>query len=190
MREKALFDRRIGDDRPMALPHPWDQVPLDAAALEVVEDFVRNDALQALLEPRELREVFDVEVADAGVADLLRAEQRVETRERLLERNVAAPVQEIQVDAIGSEPRETPLARRGHAPSCRVLRIELGHDKDVVTPAGDRFADDPLRAAIGVHLGRVDQRHAEIDAEPERGNFGLPRASVLAHAPRALTEHR
>ncbi|MCZ8101307.1 MAG: hypothetical protein O9345_14155 [Burkholderiaceae bacterium] len=31
-------------------------------------------------------------------------------------------------------------------------------DERTVAEAGDRFADDPLRAAVGVHLGGVDQR--------------------------------
>ena len=41
----------------------------------------------------------------------------------------------------------------------------LAHEEDLVAPALDRLAGDLLGDAVGVHLGGVDQRHAEIEAE-------------------------
>src|SRR6267143_6959075 len=83
--EQSLFNRRICDDRAMPPAHPGQKVPLDAAPLEVVEHLVRGDALEPALETRELLHVVDVEVADSGVADLLRLEEIGESREGLLQ---------------------------------------------------------------------------------------------------------
>ena len=84
VRKQAFLDRRVRDDRPMAFPHPGDEVPLDAASLEVVQHLVRDDTRQSVLEPRELVHVGDVEVAHARVADLLRLQQVVKSGESLL----------------------------------------------------------------------------------------------------------
>ena len=47
-----------------------------------------------------------------------------------------------------------------------------------------------LGAAAGIHLRRVDQRHAEIDAELQRRDLIGVAALVLAHLPGALAERR
>ena len=49
----------------------------------------------------------------------------------------------------------------------------------------DGLGDDLLGAAVAVHLGGVDQSHAELDAEPHRGCLLGGAAAVLAHVPGA-----
>ena len=44
--------------------------------------------------------------------------------------------------------------------------------------------------AVAVHLGRVDQGHAEIEAEPQRRDLVGGAAPVVAHVPGALAERR
>ena len=51
-----------------------------------------------------------------------------------------------------------------------VLRIDLADQEDLVAAALDRLADHFLGAAVAIHFGRVDQRQAEIEAEPQRGD--------------------
>src|SRR5438270_13930954 len=174
----------------MPLSHPPQKIPLDAAPLEVVEHLVGHDALETAFQPRELLHVVDVEVADSRLADLLRFEQVSESGERLLERRVAAPVKEVEVDLLDIEPAESSIASRGHAVRRGVLWIELRHDEHLVATTRDRFTDNPLGAAIGVHLRGVDQRHPEVDPGPQRRDLALALARVFAHTPRPLAEDR
>ena len=50
--------------------------------------------------------------------------------------------------------------------------------------------DDLLGAAAAIHLGGVDQGHAEIDPEPHRRRLVGGAAPVLAHMPGPLAERR
>jgi hypothetical protein len=52
-----------------------------------------------------------------------------------------------------------------------------------------RFGNDQFGAAAAVHLGRVDQRQAELDSGLKGGDFGGEPAAVFPHAPGPLAEH-
>ncbi len=158
--------------------------------LEIEQHLVRDDPLEAVLQARELAKIVDVEVADAGVADLSLGEELGEAVDRLAERHVAPPVQEVEVEAVRREASQAALARLAHPFARPVLRIELAHQEDLFAAARDRLADDPFGAAVGVHLGGVDERHAEIEPGPERGDLTPPVRAVLAHAVGALAEDR
>jgi hypothetical protein len=97
-------------------------------------------------------------------------------------------MQEIEVDPVGPETLQAPLARGDGAGVCGVLRQHLGDDKALIAASLDGLRHDHLGLAI--ELGRVDQRHAEIEPELQRRDllFSPPRA--LAHAPSALAELR
>ena len=189
VRQQTLLDRRVRDDRPTPLAHPGDEIPLDAASFEVVQDLVRHEALEATFDPGELLHVVDVEIAHARIADLLRLEEILESRERLPEWHLAAPVKKVEVDLLGIEPAETSVAGHGHALARGVLGIELRHDEHLIAAARDRLADDALGAAICIHLRRVDEVHSEIDPGAQRGDFARALALVFSHTPRALAEH-
>ena len=134
--------------------------------------------------------VVGVEIADAIVEDFSGLLERGERFERLRQRLAAAPVQQIDVEAVGLEPLEAALAGRDGAAPRGVVRIDLADQAYFVAPARDRLGDDLLGAAFAVHLGGVDQRDAEIEPELQRGDLGVERAALLAHAPGALAEHR
>src|SRR5207249_9012806 len=70
----SLHDALPIYDRQPAPPAPGQEVVLDPAAQQVVEDLVRGDA-DAVPHSRELLHVRDVEVADAGMTDLRRAKE-------------------------------------------------------------------------------------------------------------------
>src|SRR5207247_2281535 len=81
----------------------------------------------ATLDPGELLHVVDVEVAHTRVADLLRFEEILESRERLFEWHVAAPVEKVEVDLLDVQTAESSIAGRRHgsargSPSVGVLR--------------------------------------------------------------------
>src|SRR6185369_3366392 len=69
-----------------------------------------------------------------------------------------------------------------------IVGKHLADDEDLVAASFDGFADDFLGAAIAVHLGSVDQRHADLETKLDRGHFLPAFARVLAHAPGALAE--
>ena len=92
-------------------------------------------------------------------------------------------MQEIEVEAVRRETSQAALARLAHPLARPVLRIELAHQEDLFAAARNRLADDPFGAAVGVHLGGVDERHAEIEPGPERGDLPPPVRAVLAYSP-------
>src|SRR6185369_9622027 len=52
-----------------------------------------------------------------------------------------------------------------------------------LAPAADRLADQPLGGTVAVHLGGVDQGHAEVDAGLQRGDLRRPAGGLFAHHP-------
>jgi hypothetical protein len=138
----------------------------------------------------ELLQVGNVEVADAPVPDLARADQRFKARQRLGQRNGATPVQEIEVDLVGPEALQAAIAG-GHRPDRRrMARQDLADQEDLVAASGDRLADQLLGRAGAIHLGCVDQEHAELDTEAQRRDLLRSRPPAFAQIPRALPEHR
>lgn len=103
---------------------------------------------------------------------------------------VSAPVQQIEIDAIGAQPFETALARLDRACQAGIPGIDLADDENLVAPAPDRLADDLFCATVAVHFGGVDQRHAEIDAGPQAFDLRFGMAGILAHRPGSLAERR
>ncbi len=69
-----------------------------------------------------------------------------------------------------------------------MVRQHLADEKDFVAPAGDRLANHLLRAAVGVHLGGVDQRHAQVQPQLQGGNLVRTPLLLFTHSPGALAE--
>ena len=97
-------------------------------------------------------------------------------------------MQEIEVDAVSAEPLQTPLAGSHGACVCRVLWQHLGHDEALVTPPLDSLGNDKL--CVGIKLGGVDQRHAEIEPKLQRRDLLTAAPPAFAHVPGALAELR
>jgi hypothetical protein len=70
------------------------------------------------------------------------------------------------------------------------VRVDLADQEDLVAAAGDGLADHFLGAALAIHLGGIDQRHAEVEPEPQRRHHVGVAAARLAHAPGAEPEDR
>ena len=112
------------------------------------------------------------------------------TRPRSRPRASPAPVQQVEVEPVGpsrsrlrSQAALVPRARR-------VLGQDLADQEDLVPAPRDRLGDHALGAARAVHLGGVDQGHAEVEAEAERSCFRRRLPPALAHVPGALAERR
>src|SRR6185436_3462635 len=106
LEEPALLDRRVGDYWNPALAAPGHQREFDAAARQVIEHLIGRDGIAAV-KRAEFFEVCDVEITHTPVADLAVLNKRAEPRHRFLERDILAPMQQVQVEAIGSEPPKT-----------------------------------------------------------------------------------
>ncbi len=187
--QRPLAQRRIGHHHDAAPAALLEQLPFDAAAAEVIEHLVGR-AVLALRHARQLVHVVDVEVAHAPGVDLAVLLQGLEGLHRLGQRIGAAPMQEIEIEPIRLEPLQAALAG-GNRPLARgVVRIDLADEEEIVAPPGDGLADDGLRHAFAVHLGRIDQPHAELDPQLHRRQLGRPLGRALAHAPGAEPQHR
>ncbi len=99
-------------------------------------------------------------------------------------------MQQVKIDPVGLEPLQAALAGLDHALLRGVVRQHLADDEQPVAMPGDGAADDLLGGAAAVHLGRVDQIHAEVDAELQGGLLVGGAAAVLAHMPGAEAEGR
>jgi hypothetical protein len=146
---------------------------------------------------KELVHVRDVEVADTPSADPAPIAQVLERLDRLFERDIAAPVQQVAVEVVETEPLEASLARRGGGARAGVVRVDLADDEELVARhraraqrSGERLADDPFGAAFAVHLGGVDDAPAHVDRGANGSDLALSPRRRLAHPPGAEAERR
>ena len=173
----------------MAPAKPRQQIELDAASGQVVEDLVGGDFLP-VSEAASFFHVRCVEVAHSERDDFAGEPKLRECLERFGERDRAAPVQQAQVNGVDAKPAQAPFAGGDGAASCGIVRIDLADQKYFVTPAANRFANQLLGGALTVHLGGIDQRHPQIDPALKRSKLVGSPALVLAHIPRTKAERR
>ena len=142
-----MAERAVGDDRDAVLLAPGDHGVLDGALLEMVEDLVAGDAALRRRSRRASSRSGIIEIAHAPGEDLPFAPKLLEGRERLLQRVVTPPVQEVAVQPVGLEARERPLAGRDRPAPRGILREDLGDQEDLVASPGDRLGDQILGGA-------------------------------------------
>src|SRR6185437_6637511 len=75
-------------------------------------------------------------------------------------------MKEIEIKPVGAEPLQAALAGGHRAAAGGIVRVDLADQEDLVAAAGDDLADHFLGAALAIHLGGIDQRHAEGEPEP------------------------
>ena len=128
-------------------------------------------------------------VRTAALADLASLDQAVHRAKRIGNRHTRIGLMQlVEIDVIGAKALQAPFASGQRAGVARVRREHFGHEVEVVAPARDRAPDDLLGPAITVHLRRVDQARAEIEAERQRGDLLRAGRGVLPHAPRPQSE--
>jgi hypothetical protein len=99
-------------------------------------------------------------------------------------------VQQVEVDVVGGEAAEASLACRDRPEPRGVGGQHLGDEKDLVSPSSDCISDEDLGVAVGVHLGGVDDRHAEVESEAQCRDLVPLSRRVLRHVPASLSEDR
>ena len=154
---------------------PWNDAVLDGAFLQMIQHLVAGD--RALV--RDLchsGKIVGVEIADAPGADLAGGFQFLEGGDRLDERRLAAPVQQIAIEVVGAETLQRTLARLDGAPLRSVAWQHLGNQEHVVAPALDGIGHDQF--GVVIHLGSVDMGHAKVEAVTQRRRRGGAIAAV------------
>jgi len=117
----------------------------------VIEDLVRR-ARAPVGHPGKLVQVVDVEVRHAPARDLSVALQALEGLDRLGQRDVAAPVEQVEIQARDAQALEAALARRDGRTLPGVVRVDLRDDEDLVAPALDRLSNDFARSVVSAIL--------------------------------------
>ena len=77
------------------------------------------------------------------------------------------------------------LAGGRHTCAAGMVGIDLADQEHALAPPSDRFTNQLLGSPFAVHLGGIDQRHAQIDAALKRGDFFSARRALLADHPGA-----
>jgi hypothetical protein len=183
--EVAAAEGRVAHHRDAVLLAPGQHGVLDGPLVQVVEDLIARDPVR----PRDGEgavEILDVEVADAPGQDLARPAQVLEARDRLRQRVLARPVQQVAVQPIRPQAAERGLAGPGDAPARRVARHHLRDEEHLLAAIRDGGGDDRLRVAV--HLRGVDMGHAGVDPGPQRPDRVRPVRTV--DVPRALADDR
>jgi hypothetical protein len=101
------------------------------------------------------------------VADHPGIHQREEPLQRLRQRHLAAPVQEIQVEPVGAEAAQARLTSGHRAQSSGMLRQHLANEEHLIATSRDRLTHQDFGFALGIHLGRIDQGQAQVQPDAE-----------------------
>ena len=186
--QRAAVDRRVRHERHAPLAAPRQQVELGLAAREVVEHLVGRDPSPPATATSSAR---------SSASKLLTPQWRIlpsafSSRECLdgLRERVAARASAAGRGRSGRSGGARGCARRRRFVPSRLAFVgqHLADEEDLVPAPVDRVADELLGGAVAVHLGRVDQRQAELEAEPERAKLLRAGGPLLAHLPRPLAE--
>src|ERR1700687_2437584 len=122
--QPPLLDRRIGHDRDVSVTATRHQIVLDAAPGEVIENLVGRN-FRAAVEAPKLDHVYHVEIADAPIANFSCIDQCGKGVERFLQGYVAAPVQQIEIEVVGSKAPQAMLARIDCPGPCGIFGEDL-----------------------------------------------------------------
>src|SRR5258707_5779827 len=146
-RETPVAEGAVPDHSHVVRLTPGEDFVLDGALLQMVEYLVADETLvpgwtieTEVQDVPGLFEIGHVEVAHAPGADLPIATQLLEGRERVLQRVLATPVQEVAVEIIGIEAGKRPPAGRDRAAARGIIGQDPGGPADPVAPPGNRPA--------------------------------------------------
>jgi len=110
-RKTPVPERAIADHGDVVHLTPGEHGVLDGARLQMVEDLIADQTTISSNVP-DLFKVRHIEVTDAPGEDLTLMLQLLEGRDRLLQRVLAAPVQQVSIQPVGFQARERLLT--GH----------------------------------------------------------------------------
>ena len=183
----AVAQRAIGHDGHTMVCAPGQQLIFNAATADVVEHLIDRTVTPARHLPQ-LLHIVGVKVGDTPVANLASGLQDFQRRNRLRQRRMATPVQQVQVNAVHAQPLAAEFKRAHHPLTAGIHGQHLADQKRLRLqrgPVPQGVANQLFGQAIAIHLGRVDQCHAQLQAGQQGGLFSLPAASALTQIPAA-----
>src|ERR1700739_4043287 len=164
----ATAERGIRHHRHIVLLAPWQQITLDVTVVETVRDLIGRTP-RAVWNAEQIFHLAGVEVGYAPGANLSRRAQWLECRHDAGEFTAGnRPVQQIEIEVVGAETRETRRASPRDAIAGDLLGLDLRDQEHALALAGNRVTDEFLGAAVAVVSRRIDQRHAERNAGAHR----------------------
>ncbi len=155
----------------------------------MIEHLVGGAAFAARRAPQRLH-IVGVQIGDAPTADFALGHQPFHRLDRLLQGDIAPPVQEIHIQIVGLQPAQTVFTGAAHRRSAGVPGIDFGDQRHPVAQAADRLAHYLLRPAVGIHLRGIDYRQAMVDARAQCSHLLLTLRRVLAHIPGSQPDGR
>ena len=188
-RERFVSEGRVGHHRDLPLLAVGDQLALDAAVAQMVEDLVGS---QLMVAQRGLGgfHLRDVEVADSGETDLAFVDRGAPWRAWYRPADSCPPNAGDRGRGGPCRGCQAPLARAQRAVVAGVGGEDFAHQEHFIAAPGDGFTGEFLGAAVAVHFGGVDVRKAEIQAHAQ-GLDGAPLAVAGAFDhPGALPDDR
>ncbi len=96
----CLCQRTIGHYRQAALLTFRQQIVFDTARSQMIENLICRTGITAHFLPQ-LMQILDVKVRDAPATDFTLLLKRLHGQQRLFQRHVATPVQQIEIKIIG-----------------------------------------------------------------------------------------
>lgn len=144
----------------------------------------------AIRRPPQRLHILGVQIRDAPAADLALGHQLLHRLNRLLQRDIPAPVQEIHVQIVGLQPAQAVFTGAVHRRFAGMPGIDFGDQHYPVAQTADRLAHHFLRPAVGVHFRRIDHRQSMVDARPQCSHFLLTLRRMFAHIPGAQPDGR
>ena len=192
--QEAAAERAVGHEADAQLAHRVEQdLALHVAGPQRVLGLEGGDRVDRVRPADGLGR----RLGQAEVAHLARLHQLAHGADRLLDRRLRVhPVLVVEVDVVEAEPAQRVVARLldvlGPAVHAAVRRVvsaddaELGGQHDLVAPVGDRAADQLLVGAAAVHVGGVEEAHAQLErAVDRRDRFGVVALAVELGHPHA-----
>ena len=155
----------------------------------MIEHLVGRAAFATRRPPQRLH-IVGVQIRDAPAADLARGHQPLHRLDRLLQRDIPAPVQEIHIEIVGLQPAQAVFTGAAHRRSAGVPGIDFGHQHHAIAQAADRLPDDLFRPTVGIHFRRIDHRQSVVDARAQCSHFLRTLRRIFAHIPGAQPDGR
>jgi hypothetical protein len=97
-------------------------------------------------------------------------------------------MQQVKVEMVGPKPLQAAFAGFDRAAPSGILRIDLADQETGIASAAQRLANNLLGSTLPVHLGGIDQRHAELQAKLKGADLAGALIPVFTHEPSALTQ--
>src|SRR5947207_10288230 len=160
-----VTNRRVGHYWNLMLLAPLQETGFNLPVFQIVENLI-GGACETVLDVQQLLHIIDIKIRDTPAFDLSSSPEFLECLDCLREPRASfSPMQKVKVDRVYSETFETALTCFWQFGARRVMRINLRNNEHAIALTLDCISHNFFRAAFAIHLGGIDQCHAQLDSE-------------------------